>query len=246
MLNLLATAPFDFAKIFGNIGSRWYYYVVLAVFLAFIILFTIYGKQKRNTLTKTQKLVFTAIFSALAFVANYFTIKASDLFQLSFVALVGFLAGYTLGAGLGFVASFVGDLICGIVAPFGAYNPIIGIGTGLWGFIPGLLFTVGDNLPDFKLKDYVITVISFIFGFVLNSFAVNTFGLSVMYSMSFESLLVLLPGKLAVVGVNMVIACVLIGVLPRILPADKFPFAKKRKKKGNTDCTENENTKTVA
>ena len=156
MLNLLATAPFDFAKIFGNIGSRWYYYVVLAVFLAFIILFTIYGKQKRNTLTKTQKLVFTAIFSALAFVANYFTIKASDLFQLSFVALVGFLAGYTLGAGLGFVASFVGDLICGIVAPFGAYNPIIGIGTGLWGFVPGVIFA---TIP---INDYVKTAISFI------------------------------------------------------------------------------------
>lgn len=229
MLNLLATAPFDFSAIFSNIGKRWYYYVVLAVFLVFIVLFTIFGKQRRNTLTKTQKLVFTAIFSALAFVANYFTIKASDLFQLSFVSVVGLVAGYTLGAGLGFTASFIGDLICGIVAPFGAYNPIIGIGTGLWGFIPGVLFSVGDRLPDFKLKEYVITVVSFVAGFILNSFAINTFGLSMMYSMTFESLLVLLPGKLAVVGVNAVIGCVLVGILPRILPAEKFLFVKKKK-----------------
>ncbi len=215
---LLAPAPFDFSAIFGNVVKRWYYYLALVVFLVLVIVISLTKKKERNNLSKTQRLVYASILSALAFLANYFTIKASDLFQISFVSTVGFLAGYLLGAGLGFASSFIGDFICGIVMPFGAYNPIIGIGTGLWGFIPGIIFT------HFKGNDYVKTVVSFIICFVLNSFAVNTFGLSMMYSMSFESLMILLPGKLAVVIGNAVICTLLIGVMPRILPKDKFPF----------------------
>ncbi len=215
---LLAPAPFDFSAIFSNIVKRWYYYLALIVFLTLVIVTSLTNKKERNNLSKTQRLVYASILSALAFIANYFTIKASDLFQISFVSTVGFLAGYLLGAGWGFAASFIGDFICGIVMPFGAYNPIIGIGTGLWGFVPGIIFT------HFRGNDYVKTIISFIICFVLNSFAVNTFGLSVMYSMSFESLMILLPGKFAVVVGNAVICSLLIGVMPRILPKDKFPF----------------------
>ena len=220
MFNLLAVSAFDFSAIFGNIVKRWYYYLALLIFLALVIIYTVLRKNKRNSLSRTQKLVYTAMFSALAFIANYFTIKASDVFQLSFVSLVGFVAGYSLGAGLGFTASFIGDLICGIVAPFGAYNPIIGIGTGLWGFVPGVIFA---SLP---INDYFKTALSFVICFFLNSFVVNTFGLSVMYSMSFESLLILLPGKLAVVAVNCAIAMFFTYLLPKILPKDKFHLNK--------------------
>lgn len=221
MLNFLATAPFDFSAIFGNFTNRWYYYLALVVFLALLVVFCICKKTQRNRLSGTAKIVYVAVMATLSFVANYFTIKASDLFQISFVASVGFLSGYLLGAGWGFAASFIGDLICGIVAPFGAYNPIIGIGTGLWGFVPGVLFS------SIKINDYVLTVISFFVCFLLNSFAVNTLGLALMYSMSFESLLILLPGKLAVVAINAFISCLFIGVLPRVLPKDKFPFVDK-------------------
>lgn len=224
MFNLLKTAPFDFGAIFGNLAKRWYYYLILVVAIALIVVFAFFKKQNRNTLSNTQKLVYTAIFSALSFVANYFTIKVSDAFQISLVATVGFLAGYTLGAGLGFTAAFVGDLICGIVAPLGAYNPIIGIGTGLWGFIPGVIFSC------VKLPDYANTIISFILGFILNSFAINTFGLSVMYTMTFESLLVLLPFKLAVVAINTVLCVVLAQVLKRVMPKNRFTFVKEKKK----------------
>ena len=212
----LKTQPFDFVAIFSNIEKRWYYYVLLAVVLIALCIFAYKGKQNRNNLTSTQKLVYIAILSALAFLANYFTFKASDLFQISFVALVGFLAGYLLGGVGGFAVSFIGDFICGIVMPFGAYNPIIGIGTGLWGFVPGIIFTY------FKGNDYIKTIISFAICFVLNSFLVNTFGLSIMYGMSFDSLLILLPGKLLTVVGNMICSLIFVGVLPRVLPKDKF------------------------
>ena len=213
----LKTEPFDFGSIFGNVLKKWYYYVILAVFLAALILFFVKTKRpERNNLSKTQRLVYTALFAALSFVANYFTIKVSGALQISFVATVGFLSGYLLGGGLGFAASFTGDLICGIVAPFGAYNPIIGIGSGLWGLIPGVIFTY------FKGNDYVKTAVSFIVSFVLCSFAVNTIGLSVMYSMTFLSLLSLLPVKLLVAAVNAALCFALVAVLPRILSKEKF------------------------
>ncbi len=215
-LLLAKTQPFDFAKIFGNIGSRWYYYLALAVVVVAVILFALLKDGNRNSLTKTQKLVYVAVFAALSFLANYFTIKVSDALQLSLVATIGFLSGYLLGAGWGFTAAFVGDLICGIVMPFGAYNPIIGIGTGLWGLIPGIIFSFGVR------HKYVKTVLSFALCFVCNSFAINTFGLSVMYSMSFNSLLALLPVKLLGVGVNMAICLGLVAFLPKVLSKHKF------------------------
>ena len=215
-MNNLLVAAFDFAKIFGNIGKKWYYYLALAVVIAIVIVVTLLQKNRRNNLSYTQKIVYTAVMAALCFLANYFTIKVSDLLQVSLVATVGFLSGYMLGGGLGFAVAFVGDLICGIVAPFGAYNPIIGIGTGLWGFIPGVLF---NNL---RINQIITAIISFILCFIFNSFLVNTLGLSLMYTMTFESLLVLLPTKLLVVAINAVISILLMLTLRKILPKHKF------------------------
>ena len=217
MENLLASVTaFDFAGIFGNLQKRWYYYLALFVVIAIIVVVTLLQKNRRNNLSPTQKIVYTAVMSALCFLANYYTIKVSDVLQISLVATVGFLSGYMLGSGLGFAAAFIGDLICGIVAPFGAYNPISGIGTGLWGFIPGVLF---NNL---RINQIITAIISFILCFIFNSFLVNTLGLSLMYSMTFEGLLVLLPTKLLVVAINAVISILLMLTLRKILPKHKF------------------------
>lgn len=223
MSNLLAyvkPAPFDFGAIFGNLFSEWYYYVI-GLFCIGAVVFAILilsKNHKRNNLSDTQKLVYTAVFSALAFVANYFTIPISQAFQVSLVAFIGFVCGYVLGGGLGFTAMFIGDLICAIIRPTGMYSPIINVGTALWGFIPGIIFTV------FKGNDYVKAIISFILCFIFNSFLVNTFGLSVMYSISFSKLLYALPVKLAVVVINAVISIPIMVLLKRILPKDKFNF----------------------
>ena len=220
MLNflLLKVQAFDFAGIFSNISKRWYFYLVLGVVLFLLTGYAFFSKKKRNNLSATQRLVYVAVLSALAFVANssFGTIHISDGLQISLVATVGFIAGYLLGPVDGFAVSFIGDFICGIVMPFGAYNPIIGIGTGLWGFVPGVIFKY------FKGNDIVKAIISFAICFILNSFAINTFGLSVMYSMSFESLLVLLPIKLATVVINAVVSCLLVVALKKVLPKSKF------------------------
>lgn len=218
MQYLFLVNAFDFNAIFGNIVTKWYYYVILAAFLIVLFVFFTFKKQpERNNLTDTQRLVYTALFAALSFVANYFTVKIGDALQISFVAAAGFLAGYILGGGLGFAAAFTGDLICGIVSPFGAYNPIIGIGSGLWGLIPGAIFDY------FKGNVYVKIAVSFALSFSVCSFLVNTWGLSLMYSMTFLSLMALLPWKLLTAAINAALCFAVVPVLlPRILPKDKF------------------------
>ena len=49
-MNNLLVAAFDFAKIFGNIGKKWYYYLALAVVIAIVIVVTLLQKNRRNNL----------------------------------------------------------------------------------------------------------------------------------------------------------------------------------------------------
>ena len=220
MENLL-TSAFDFAEIFKTVVTRWYYYVALAVFLIILVAFFFIKKQPaRNNLSKTQRITYVSVLTALAVVANVFDIKISDEFQISLVATVGLISGYLLGGGLGFAVCFTGDLIGAIVNPHGPYNPIIGIGTGLWGLIPGIAFSY------FRGNRCVKTCVSFLLGFILISAGVNVFGFCLMYPTRYtlSVLLPTLPLKLAVCAVNCAISIGLVSVLPKVLPKDKFNF----------------------
>lgn len=222
MFNLLANSnAFNFGYIFKTIVSKWYYYVSLIVFIILLLSFFFIKKQPtKNALTKTQKISYISVLAALATVANIFDIKISDEFQISLVATVGFIAGYTLGGGYGFAVCFIGDLLGALINPHGPYNPIIGIGTGLWGLIPGIAFTY------FKGNDYIKTAISFILGFLLVSAGINLIGFCLMYPTyyTFEALLPTLPLKLAVAAVNAAVCFALVSAMPRIIPKAKFRF----------------------
>ncbi len=219
MPNLLVAHSFDFSYVFKTVSTRWYYYVFLAVFVIVLFCFFFFKKQKkRNNLSITQKIVYTALLTALCTVTNIFDIKASDLLQISLVATIGFVSGYLLGGGLGFTVCFVGDLLGAIIYPAGPYNPIIGIGTGFWGLVPGIAFSF------FKGKDFVKTIISFVISFLIISAGINTLGFCLMYPTryTFESLLPLLPFKLITATLNCIVCILLVKVFPRILPKDKF------------------------
>ncbi len=213
---LVEISAFDFGALFANFLSEWYYYLALLCFIGIVVIFAFAKRAERNDLTPTQKIVYGAIFTALCAVANILTFKVSDLFQVSFIATIGFLSGYLLGAGWGFAAAFIGDLIGMIIAPLGIYNPIISIGTALWGFIPGLIFDM------FKGNHYVKTIISFAICFILNTCIINTIGLSLMYSIPFDKLLYTLPLKLIPIVVNCALSLLLVRLMPRILPKNKF------------------------
>ncbi len=217
--NLLASnvpQPFDIADIFRTIKTRWYAYVIVVFVILVILVFTLLKKKNRNNLSKTQKVVYTAMMTALCLLSNYFTIQVSQLLQISLLLTAGFISGYVLGSGLGFASAFLGDLICGIIRPLGAYSPIIGLASGLMGFVPGLIF------ERIRINDYVKTAISVVTVFVVSSVLVNTIGLCVLYGFPMEIYIARLPGTAISTVVNGVVCFGLVSILPRILPKDKF------------------------
>ncbi len=219
MFNLFLSNAFDFSYIFKTVTTRWYYYVFAVAFFILLICLSFIKKQnKRNNLSKTQLIAYVAILTALTTVTNIFTIKITDGLQISFVATVGLLAGYMLGGGWGFAVCFLGDLIGAIIHPMGPYNPIIAIGTGLWGLVPGIAFSY------FRGNQYLKTIISYVLCILIVSAGLNTWGICLMYPTryTFSICLLDLPWKVLAGAVNCAISIGLICVLPRILPKDKF------------------------
>lgn len=227
MVNIL-TSAFDFAKIFSNVLSNWYYYVGFALVVIMLLLFCTLKKQPaRANLSSTQKLVYVSLFSALATVSNVFDISVSSELQISLLATVGFITGYLFGGGTGFAVCFIGDLLGALINPHGVYNPIIAIGSGLWGFIPGVIYSF------FKGNDYVKLAISYLLCFAVISGGVNTLGIYLMYGLgkhTFAYYFASLPWKLIGVAANAIICAALLSALPKILPKNHFTFTDKEDK----------------
>lgn len=199
---LLAKNSFNFKYIFSNILDQWYYYVIFFAFLAFIIIFfTLKRPHKYIKFSNVQKVTYLAILIALATIVNaLLTIKFTDTIQISLIAVIGFIAGYIFGGSWAFTVCFLGDLIGFIIVPRGVYNPIIGIATGLWGLIPGILFYY------FKGNNYLKTCISYGICLIVSSFLLNTIGMWLMFSMPLEGLLLAFPIKILNAGVNLAIS----------------------------------------
>ncbi len=230
MSNLLLSAnlnrSFDFAYIFKTFLTKWYYYLALLVVLILVICFLFVKKQpERNRLSKTQRIVYTSILSSFCAIANMFDIPVNASLQISLVATIGFISGYLLGGGLGFTVCFVGDLVGGIIMPKGPYNPIIAIGTGLWGLIPGIAFSY------FKGKGIIKLIISFVLGFIIISLTINTVGYALMYPKytTFALSFAMLPFKLIVCVLNAVVSALLMITMVRVLSKDKFILTEVRK-----------------
>ena len=218
---------FNFSVIFGNFTSRWYYYLALALFLIGLFCFLFIQKQpKRNNLTETQKLTYVSILTTLSVIANMLTFFiVPNRYAVSFIAVPCFVGGYLLGAGAGFAVGFIGDLIAAIIMPSGAYLPLIGIASGLWGFIPGIIFSY------FKGKGAVKTIIGFLICFVVCSAFLNTLAnwLYVVIDRNSTTTFWVYLGiriwfQAIVCIVNCLICLWLYKLLPRVLPKAKFRF----------------------
>ena len=223
MSNLfLAIQPFDVVAIFKSIVTRWYLYLLLVAVIVGVMVFAIVKKPKKtHGLTKTQQIAYISLLVALSVVTNIVQIPF-PLVQLSFVAVVACVAGVLLGPVDGFTVAFLGDLIAGIIAPRGVYSPIIGIGTAMFGFVPGVVFGY--------LKKGLITkaIISFAITFVLTSVVLNTFGLCLIYPAYYvlTEKLLLLPLNLLFHIINCIISIFVIKLLGKTLPKYKFEIHK--------------------
>ena len=187
--------------------------VVLALLFAFCLIFR---RNRFGPVSFTVRLCYIGVLSALATVLNIFTIPISGSNFLSLVAFVCFAAGVLCGPIGGFAVGFIGDLLGAIIMPFGPYNPVIGIASGMLGFIPGFIFTY------FKGNMYVKTVISFFFCFLICTAGLNTFALYLIYGYGKKTfwayLFVRVPFQLIGVAVNLVIALCIVKLLHRLIP----------------------------
>lgn len=215
--NLLKPASFDLVAIFANLKTEWYFYLVLIGIFAIIFSLVYFIKpQEKINLKKTTKLAFIAMLSALCVIANIYSFGSQDI-KFSFVSLVCFVAGFILGPIGGFAVGFIGDLIAGLIFPFGVYNPIIALGSSLFGCIPGVIFGY------FKGNNFIKTIISYLICYFICSVILNSTATYLMYflgstkySTLFAYLAVRIPPTLITQLINLAISLLLVPALNRI------------------------------
>lgn len=82
---------------------------------------------------------YLAVFAALSTIANIWSIPLSQNNFLSFVYIPCILAGLFLGMPAGFIVGLIGDVLGCLIAPKGAWLPLITLASSLIGTIPGFV-----------------------------------------------------------------------------------------------------------
>lgn len=182
----------------------------------------------------TIKLTLTATLSALALIANIYSIPLfGSTNYLSFVYVPCFIASLYLGPVYGFAVGFVGDVMGHLINPLGVYNPLIGIASGLLGVIPFFVF----KLP--KLNDWLKMILSFVFCLIICTSGLNTLALWLMYGIGKKTFFVYLwarlPFQLLIVAINCTIMIILkqSNILDKLLNRLVAPTNEKRKNPAN-------------
>ncbi len=126
----------------------------------------------------TRKIAYTAVFVALATIANVFTWLPVQSFAISFAYIPAFFAGYICGPIPGLLVGALGDLLGQLIAPKGAWLPTITLAAALMGLIPGLV----GKIP--KLNPYLKILISYLLCLLVCTMFINTLTLWYVYSYS--------------------------------------------------------------
>ncbi len=151
----------------------------------------------------TKKITAISLFTALAVITNLFSFNTGvKHFMVSFNYIPCFIAGAFLGPVEGFIVGFMGDLLGGLIRPLGPYILLIGIASGLLGFIPGMVFKY------LKLNDYLKLIVSMLLCLIICTAGINTYALFLTFSKgkSFWAYLgVRLPFQSAVAVMNLAV-----------------------------------------
>ncbi len=185
--------------------------------------------KKEKVIKATKRIAYTAVLTALATVFNIITFFPVRYCSLSFTAIPCFIAGVVLGPVSGFAVGFLGDLLGHLILPQGAYMPLIGISSGLFGLIPGIIFLL------FNGRDYVKIFVSFLICLIVCTIFLNTYNLWLVYSKGTKSfwtyLGLRLPFQVLVSAVNCFLTCIIYRELAK---AGIIKLASKRKKEIDT------------
>lgn len=145
-----------------------------------------------------KKVAYLAVFTAIAVAVNAISIDITPVFKLTFTYIVGFLSGCLFGPIGGFAVMFIGDAIGGLIAGF-VPNPIIGVGTGLIGLIPGVI------VPYIRCNFVARLILSFVLCALICTLGINAYGTFLFVASKYTSYWVYLVTRLpqlAVVLVN--------------------------------------------
>lgn len=131
--------------------------------------------------SKTQRIAYVAIMSALCVVCNmFFEFKLADT-QFSLTIFFSAMMGLIIGPLYGFVACFLGDLV-GFLYNSGGfpYMPWIGLSMGMVALISGLVM----NCFDFKSKlaMYIKILLVCILTLLVCTIAINTTAFWIVYN----------------------------------------------------------------
>ena len=131
--------------------------------------------------SKTQRIAYVAIMSALCVVCNmFFEFKLADT-QFSLTIFFSAMTGLIIGPLYGFVACFLGDLV-GFLYNSGGfpYMPWIGLSMGMVALISGLVM----NCFDFKSKlaIYIKILLVCILTLLICTIAINTTAFWIVYN----------------------------------------------------------------
>ena len=88
---------------------------------------------------KSHKIAYISVMTAFCVATNFFEFKFLDN-QFSLTILVALLTGIIIGALFGFTACVLGDFIGFLVHPAYIYMPWVGLSTGMFALISGLVF----------------------------------------------------------------------------------------------------------
>ncbi len=143
-----------------------------------------------------KRLTFAAVFVALAFVLNLFTIKVSDSLQLGIAELPIMTSGLFLGPIYGSIVGFVFDILKGYPISLFTLGPIA------LGLIPGLALKLFGRE---KLYSSILLLSLVVFSATLARTGINMLAIRYVHGLEWEAIFLTLPPKLLAVGVEGVI-----------------------------------------
>lgn len=120
--------------------------------------------QFLQNLSTSKKIAFIALFTALSTVCNMLLeVRILDV-QYSLTITVSFVCGIFLGPVFGFTSGVLGDFIGYVINSWGQlYMPWVGISTGTFSAIAGLVFSVKtEKTRALYIKAMVFTILSFL------------------------------------------------------------------------------------
>lgn len=159
---------------------------------------------------KTQKIVVTALFSALVFVATYFLTIPVQIGYINFGDAFLLLAGVLVGPWGAGICGALGGAIADLASGFAIYAPFTLVVKFVEGVLCGLLFNLLKKRDKLYFAGtffaFVVSALWMVFGYLITN--------TILYS--FEAALLTVVNDLLQAGISVAIATVLFVALSHI------------------------------